>query len=216
MLGIPGGTVRSRINRARAMLKRKLQPLAAEGRHAMKLRSGPQRLFGAYWDDELDAGRARVARDRTSPPARRAAREYEELARTLELVGSLPRVEATPDCVERVLARARRAAPAPDRAAGRRPPRWVPVDRGGGAAAGDRGRGARRGSGSIAPRGCGPAGAARDSAQPELVTAGHRDAAPTIGAAADAARRRQLVADDGVVPTACSTTATTSSSSSTR
>jgi len=26
-LGIPGGTVRSRINRARSMLKRKLQPL---------------------------------------------------------------------------------------------------------------------------------------------------------------------------------------------
>lgn len=27
VLGIPGGTVRSRINRARSMLKRKLQPL---------------------------------------------------------------------------------------------------------------------------------------------------------------------------------------------
>jgi RNA polymerase sigma-70 factor (ECF subfamily) len=27
VLGIPGGTVRSRINRARGMLKRKLQPL---------------------------------------------------------------------------------------------------------------------------------------------------------------------------------------------
>ena len=27
VLGVPGGTVRSRINRARSMLKRKLQPL---------------------------------------------------------------------------------------------------------------------------------------------------------------------------------------------
>ena len=30
VLGIPGGTVRSRINRARSMLKRKLQPLLRE------------------------------------------------------------------------------------------------------------------------------------------------------------------------------------------
>ncbi|MEO5618904.1 MAG: sigma-70 family RNA polymerase sigma factor [Candidatus Eisenbacteria bacterium] len=33
VLGIPGGTVRSRINRARSMLKRKLQPLLREEGH---------------------------------------------------------------------------------------------------------------------------------------------------------------------------------------
>jgi len=34
VLGIPGGTVRSRINRARSMLKRKLQPLLREEGHS--------------------------------------------------------------------------------------------------------------------------------------------------------------------------------------
>ena len=35
VLNIPGGTVRSRINRARSMLKRKLQPLLRRRRHAL-------------------------------------------------------------------------------------------------------------------------------------------------------------------------------------
>jgi len=72
-----------------------------------------KRLFGAYWDDEtsqaerewLESHMASCADCRT---------EYEALARTLELTATLPRVEPAPDLLERVLARARRAAPAPD------------------------------------------------------------------------------------------------------
>lgn len=83
------------------------------------------RLFGAYWDDETtQAEREWVDSHLASCAACR--QQYEEFSRTLELVGSLPRVEPAPDLVERVLARARRAAAAPDRVpAASRP--WVPV-----------------------------------------------------------------------------------------
>lgn len=85
------------------------------------------RLFGAYWDDEvtqaerewLDAHLAGCAGCRT---------RYEHFARTLELAGSLARVETASDLPERALAAARRAAPTPDRImvpAAR--PAWVPV-----------------------------------------------------------------------------------------
>jgi anti-sigma factor RsiW len=84
-----------------------------------------RRLFGAYWDDETtQAEREWVESHLAACPACRL--EYETFSRAVELTGSLPRLEAAPDLVERVLARARRAAPAPDRfPAASRP--WVPA-----------------------------------------------------------------------------------------
>jgi anti-sigma factor RsiW len=83
------------------------------------------RLFGAYWDDETtQAEREWVEAHLASCSSCR--KEYEEFTRTLELVGSLPRVEPAPDLVERVLARARRSAPAADVVPVRARP-WVPV-----------------------------------------------------------------------------------------
>lgn len=84
-------------------------------------------MFGAYWDDEvtqaerewLDAHLAGCTGCRT---------QYEQFARTLELAGSLARVETASDLPERALAAARRAEPAPDRIvvpAAR--PAWVPA-----------------------------------------------------------------------------------------
>jgi len=72
-----------------------------------------RRLFGACWDDEttqaerdwLDAHFAACAGCR---------RDYEEFARAVEAVSTLPRLEAAPDLLERTLARTRRAAPAHD------------------------------------------------------------------------------------------------------
>ena len=83
------------------------------------------RMFGAYWDDEItQAEREWVDAHLASCASCR--KEYEAFARTLEVMGSLPRIEPAPDLVERVLARARRASPAPDRVpAASRP--WVPV-----------------------------------------------------------------------------------------
>lgn len=83
------------------------------------------RMFGAYWDDEItQAEREWVdAHLAGCPPCRQ---EYEAFARTLELAGSLPRIEPAPDLVERVLARARRAAPAPDMVPATARP-WVPA-----------------------------------------------------------------------------------------
>src|SRR5262249_58659825 len=52
--------------------------------------------------------------------------EYDALARSLESLGALPRIDAAPDFVERTLARARRAAPASDRVGVPRPS-WAPV-----------------------------------------------------------------------------------------
>ena len=83
------------------------------------------RLFGAYWDDETtQAEREWVEAHLASCSS--CHKEYEEFTRTLELVGSLPRVEPAPDLVERVLARARRSAPAADVVPVRSRP-WVPV-----------------------------------------------------------------------------------------
>jgi predicted anti-sigma-YlaC factor YlaD len=82
-------------------------------------------LFGAYWDDELtQAEREWLESHFASCPACRG--QYEELARTLEAVGDLPRVEVSPGFAERALAAARRRSPAVDRMpiAVRR---WVPI-----------------------------------------------------------------------------------------
>jgi anti-sigma factor RsiW len=83
------------------------------------------RLFGPYWDDETtQAEREWVEAHLASCASCR--QEYEGFTRSLELLGSMPRVEPAPDLVERVLARARRAAPAPDLVpSGGRP--WIPV-----------------------------------------------------------------------------------------
>jgi anti-sigma factor RsiW len=81
--------------------------------------------FGAYWDDEItQAERECLESHFASCTACRT--EYEEFARTVEWVGELPRHEAAPELVERVLAAARRTAPAPDRLRDARPA-WVPI-----------------------------------------------------------------------------------------
>jgi len=90
----------------------------------MKCRQA-KRLFGAYWDDEttqaerewLEAHFNACASCRT---------EYEAYARSLEMMATLPRLEAAPDLAERALARARRASTAPDRLPGERL-QWAPI-----------------------------------------------------------------------------------------
>jgi len=83
------------------------------------------RLFGAYWDDETTQAERELVEAHLASCAS-CRQEYEAFTRTLELVGSLPRVESAPDLVERVLSRARRAAPAPDMVPARTR-RWIPV-----------------------------------------------------------------------------------------
>ena len=87
-----------------------------------------RRLFAAFWDDETtQAEREWLEGHFASCPACR--REYEQYARTLEVLGSLPRIEAAPDLAERALQRARRAETAPDRLPLLRP-QWVPITAG--------------------------------------------------------------------------------------
>ena len=86
---------------------------------------GARRLFGAYWDDEITAAeRDWLETHFTSCPACRT--EYEEFARAIELMSSLPRVAPQPDLAERALARARRAIAVPDRLP-LGTPRWIPI-----------------------------------------------------------------------------------------
>ncbi len=86
---------------------------------------GARRLFGAYWDDEITlAERDWLESHFAACAACRAA--YEEFARAIELVGSLPRIEVKPGLAERALARARRATAAPDRLP-LGAPRWIPI-----------------------------------------------------------------------------------------
>ena len=87
-----------------------------------------RRLFAAFWDDETtQAEREWLEGHFASCPACR--RDYEQYARTLELLGSLPRIEASPDLAERALQRARRSETAPDRLPQLRP-QWVPITAG--------------------------------------------------------------------------------------
>jgi len=84
-----------------------------------------QNLFGAYWDDELtQAEREWLEAHFAACAACRTA--YEDLGRTLELVGGFPRADVAPDFAERALARARRAAAEPDRVPAVTP-RWIPI-----------------------------------------------------------------------------------------
>ncbi len=82
-------------------------------------------LFGACWDDELTQGE-REWLEAHFAACPRCRTEYDELSRALEWTGALPRVEAAPDLADRVLARARRLTPAPDRV-GARGLQWVPA-----------------------------------------------------------------------------------------
>ena len=84
-----------------------------------------RRLFGACWDDELtQSERDWLEGHFASCDGCRA--EYDRFSRTLELAGSLPRVEPRTGFVDRVLARTRRATTASDRVVQARPG-WVPV-----------------------------------------------------------------------------------------
>jgi hypothetical protein len=92
-----------------------------------------RRLFGPYWDDEITQAEREwlEAHLNACSPCRAG---YDDFARSLELVTTLPREEAAPDIVEKTLARARRLMPAPDLLpAGR--PSWVPVAAGAAAVA---------------------------------------------------------------------------------
>lgn len=86
-----------------------------------------RRLFDAYWDDEVtQAEREWLEGHLAACPGCR--QRYEQLARTLEAIGSLPRVETARDLPDRALLAARRAQGVPDRLAVAPPtPRWVPV-----------------------------------------------------------------------------------------
>jgi anti-sigma factor RsiW len=84
-----------------------------------------RRLFGAFWDDDAtQAEREWIESHFVSCPSCR--REYEEFSRVLELAGSLPRVEASPDLLERTLARTRRSVAVPDHIPSSGV-RWIPV-----------------------------------------------------------------------------------------
>lgn len=82
-------------------------------------------LFGAYWDDELTQAEREwlEAHFAACTPCRGA---YEELARTVEWVAGLPRVEVSGGFAERACARARRAGAEPDRVP-TNSPRWIPI-----------------------------------------------------------------------------------------
>jgi anti-sigma factor RsiW len=82
-------------------------------------------LFGACWDDELTQAE-RDGLEGHLASCSRCRTEYDEFTRALELTASLPRIEASPDLMERVLAGARRATTAPDVVRGTGV-RWVPV-----------------------------------------------------------------------------------------
>lgn len=84
-----------------------------------------RKLFAAFWDDETtQAEREGLEGHFSSCTTCRT--EYEQYARTLELMGSLPRIEPAVDLHDRVLQRVRRAESAPDRMPVLRPV-WVPV-----------------------------------------------------------------------------------------
>ncbi len=84
-----------------------------------------RKLYAAYWDDETtQAEREWLEGHFSSCPSCRV--EYEQYARTLEVLGSLPRVEPSPDLHDRVLQRVRRTESVPDRMPVARPI-WVPI-----------------------------------------------------------------------------------------
>ncbi|MEQ1832900.1 MAG: zf-HC2 domain-containing protein [Candidatus Eisenbacteria bacterium] len=86
-----------------------------------------RRLFGAYWDDEVTQAEREWLESHLAGCSG-CRQQYEQFARTLETVGSLPRTDTASDLPERALAAARRAAAVPDRVAvAPARPLWVPV-----------------------------------------------------------------------------------------
>jgi anti-sigma factor RsiW len=84
-----------------------------------------RRWFGAYWDDEITQAE-RESLETHFAGCATCRGEYEEFARSLEWMAKLPRLDASPDLVERTLARVRRTTSAPDRLRVERPA-WVPL-----------------------------------------------------------------------------------------
>lgn len=80
-------------------------------------------LFSSYWDDEVTQAE-REALERHLGGCERCRTSYDELARTIEAVSTLPRHEASPDLERRVLEAVRRTRPAPDLLPSVQP-RWV-------------------------------------------------------------------------------------------
>lgn len=86
-----------------------------------------RRLFDAYWDDEVTQAEREWLEGHLGS-CEGCRQSYEQFTRTLEAVGSLPRVEVARDLPERAFASARRAQAVPDRiAAEPATPRWVPM-----------------------------------------------------------------------------------------
>jgi len=84
-----------------------------------------RKLFGAYWDDETTQAEREWLESHFVSCAK-CRKEYEDFSRSLEWVGSLPRVDAAPELVDRVLGRARRSVSASDRMPVASIP-WVPA-----------------------------------------------------------------------------------------
>jgi predicted anti-sigma-YlaC factor YlaD len=80
-------------------------------------------LFSSYWDDEVTQAE-REGLERHLAVCERCRTSYDELARTVEAVSTLPRIEASPDLEHRVLEAVRRTRPAPDLLPSVQP-RWV-------------------------------------------------------------------------------------------
>jgi anti-sigma factor RsiW len=85
-----------------------------------------RRLFSSYWDDEITLAE-RDWLESHFATCESCRSEYEQFARSIELVSSLPRAEVTPGLADRALTRARRATTAPDRLPVGTTPRWIPV-----------------------------------------------------------------------------------------
>jgi anti-sigma factor RsiW len=92
-----------------------------------------RRLFGPYWDDEVTQAEREWLESHLAGCSE-CRPQYEQFARTLETVGSLPRTDVAADLAERALVAARRATAVPDRVAGTpafagRPdrPMWIQV-----------------------------------------------------------------------------------------
>jgi len=80
-------------------------------------------LFSSYWDDEVTQAE-RESLERHLAGCERCRTSYDELARTIEAVSTLPREDAHPDLERRVLEAIRRTRPAPDLLPSAQP-RWV-------------------------------------------------------------------------------------------
>lgn len=90
--------------------------------HCSKVRD----LFGPYWDDETTRAERELV-DAHFATCAACRGEYEALARTLTVLGALPRAEAAPDLAARSLAAARRAPAVRDVVFVRPAPGWVPL-----------------------------------------------------------------------------------------